>query len=187
MRNLLSMFAGINLKSRLVGRSINGPSNIFCTDHFTHTLFDKFIIGVEYVNQQYKLRKVVTRKAVGPFIARAQDGEELLFGRGPEGATMDLPDGELFNIHLSIADVLHASGAGEVIEKVLQDEDDYKGIVKDEGSCSKILAFALRQALNGLKADMDESFGDDDCEDDKLRQRENSALRAITNLQGHDQ
>ncbi|KAK9371649.1 uncharacterized protein V1513DRAFT_454985 [Lipomyces chichibuensis] len=187
MRNLLSMFAGSNLKSRLVGRSINGPSNLFCTDNFTHKLFDKFIIGVEYVNQQYKLRKVVTRKAAG-FIARVQDGEALLFGRGPEGATMDLPDGELFNIHLSIANVLHASGAGEVIEKVLQDEEDYKeGIVKDEESCSKILAFALRQALNGLKADMDRSPGDDDCEDDKLRQRENSALRAITNLQGHDQ
>ncbi|KAK9371438.1 uncharacterized protein V1513DRAFT_359202, partial [Lipomyces chichibuensis] len=75
MRNLLSMFAGSNLQSRLVGRSINGPSNIFCTDPITHTLFDKFIIGVEYVNQQYKLRKVVTRKAGGPFIARAQDGE----------------------------------------------------------------------------------------------------------------
>ncbi|KAK9366319.1 hypothetical protein V1509DRAFT_641862 [Lipomyces kononenkoae] len=50
--------------------------------------------------------------------------------------------------------MLHASGVGEVINKFLQDEDDYKeGIVKDEASSARILAFALQQALNGLEAD----------------------------------
>ncbi|KAK9364503.1 hypothetical protein V1509DRAFT_636146 [Lipomyces kononenkoae] len=186
MQSLLSMFAGSNLKSRLIGKSINGPSNIFCTDGFTHLLFDQFVIGVDYVNEQYHLRKVVARKARG-LISLVQDGEELFFGRGPEGTTIDLPDGELFNIHLAISNVLHASGAGEVIDKILQDEDDYKeGIVKDEASSARILAFALQQALNGLNADSVQSADDDDDVNDKANQTENTALRVVTNSHANE-
>ncbi|KAK9237141.1 hypothetical protein V1525DRAFT_173594 [Lipomyces kononenkoae] len=181
MQSLLSMFAGSNLKSRLIGKSITGPSNIFCTDGFTHLLFDQFVIGVEYVNDQYRLRKVVARKARG-LISRFQDGDELVFGPGQEGTTIDLPDGELFNIHLAIANVLHASGAGEVINKILQDEDDYKeGIVKYEATSARILAFALQQALNGLQADSVQSPDDEDDDNNKAHQWENTALRVVTN------
>ncbi|KAK9237189.1 hypothetical protein V1525DRAFT_450687 [Lipomyces kononenkoae] len=181
MQTLLSMFAGTNMKSRVTGKHINGPSNEFCTDNSTHLLFDQFVIGVEYVNEQYILRKVVARKARG-FIARSQDGEQLVFGRGPEGSAIDLPDGGLFNIHLAVANVLHASGAREVINKVMQDEDDYNaGVVEDEASRARILAFALRQSLSGLKSDSDELPGNDGDHSNKSRQTEKTALKIITN------
>ncbi|KAK9243166.1 hypothetical protein V1506DRAFT_581166, partial [Lipomyces tetrasporus] len=125
MQKLLSMFAGTNVEAVLTGKGINSSSNIFCTDPITHESFDTFVIGVEYLNGQYQLRKVVESEARGPFISQCQDGEEVIFGTGPRGREIDLPDGELFNIHLAIARVLHASGAGECINKILRDEEDY--------------------------------------------------------------
>ncbi|KAK9244294.1 hypothetical protein V1506DRAFT_522867 [Lipomyces tetrasporus] len=136
MQKLLSMFAGTNVEAILKGNNINSPSNLFCTDHGTHLKFDEFIVGIEYLND---------RKARGAYIAQCQDGEEITFGLGPQGHAIDLPYGELFNIHLAIANVLHASGAGEVINKVLQDEADFNdGIIEDEASASRISAFALK-------------------------------------------
>ncbi|KAK9364824.1 hypothetical protein V1509DRAFT_572231, partial [Lipomyces kononenkoae] len=188
MQTLLSMFAGANLRRILTGKNINSPSNIFCTDNSTHELFDEFIIGVEYLNERYALRKVVARRALGPFISRCQDGEELVFGNGPEGSIIDLPDGELFNIHLAIANVLHASGAGEVIKKISQDEEEYnEGIVKDEASGKRILAFALKQALNGLNAaDSIDSPTDNDDTVSKQGRGCKEVLTVKTNSQLND-
>ncbi|KAK9251236.1 hypothetical protein V1507DRAFT_465181 [Lipomyces tetrasporus] len=166
MQALLSMFAGTNVEAVLGKKGINHPSNIFCTDPDTHLRFDQFFIGIEYLNGQYFLRKVNPRKARGAYISHCQDGEEVIFGLGPQGRAIDLPDGELFNIHLAIGNVLHASGAGEVINKVLQDEEDYDdGIVEDVASAARISAFALRMALNRVHAvDQNESPpGNDGC------------------------
>ncbi|KAK9358573.1 hypothetical protein V1504DRAFT_471064 [Lipomyces starkeyi] len=153
MQTLLSMFGGTNMEAILRGKSINSPSNIFCTDHDTHELFDEFVIGVNYLDGRYWLRKVVTSKAIGAFISHTQDGEEVIFGLGPQ----------LFNIHLAICNVLHASGAGAVINKVLQDEADFnEGIVKDDASASRISAFALKMALKMVQAvDSNESSSDE--------------------------
>ncbi|KAK9357613.1 hypothetical protein V1504DRAFT_44487 [Lipomyces starkeyi] len=135
MHPLLSVFAGTNVEAILRGKCINSPRNIFCTDHDTHLHFDEFVIGIAYVNGQYWLRKLVPEKAWGR-MSFCQDGEEVIFGKGH---AIDLPDGELFNIHLAIGNVLHASGAGETFNKILQDEDNYNdGIVTDEDSAARI-------------------------------------------------
>ncbi|KAK9489439.1 hypothetical protein V1508DRAFT_361963, partial [Lipomyces doorenjongii] len=101
---------------------------------------------------------------------RCQDGEEIIFGTGPCGHEIEFPDGELFNIHLATAKVLHASGAGEVISKVLQDKEDFNdGIVEDGPSAARISAFALRMALQEVQAASDSagSAGSaSNCDDD---------------------
>ncbi|KAK9234859.1 hypothetical protein V1525DRAFT_349445, partial [Lipomyces kononenkoae] len=164
---------------------INSPSNIFCTDHSTHQSFDLFIIGVEYLNGPYRLRKIVPEDAdEGPFMSHCQDGDQVNFGTGPQGNAIDLPDGELFNIHLAIARVLHASGAGEVINNVLQDEKNYNdGIVEDEASAARISAFALRVALLRMQSgDSIESVSEDDSVDDsgnKPQERVKGILRGF--------
>ncbi|KAK9234059.1 hypothetical protein V1525DRAFT_84561 [Lipomyces kononenkoae] len=188
MQTLSSMFAGTNVEATLGGKSINSPSNIFCTDHDTHLKFDQFVIGIEYLNDQYWLRKVNPRKARGLRITHCQDGEEVIFGQGPQSRAIDLPDGELFNIHLAIGNVLHASGAGEVINQLLQDEEDYDdGIVEDGASAARISAFALRMALKRVQAvDSNESPnesppGDDgDCSS-KQQESGKGVLRVTTN------
>ncbi|KAK9370742.1 hypothetical protein V1509DRAFT_616705 [Lipomyces kononenkoae] len=180
MQSLLSTFAGTSVEAILKGRGINSPSNIFCTDHSTHQSFDLFIIGIEYLYGQCRLRKIVPEEAdEGPFMSHCQDGDQVIFGTGPQGNAVDLPDGELFNIHLSIVRVLHASGAGEVINNILQDEEKYNdGVVEDEASAARISAYAIRVAL--LRMDSDDSIksaSEDDPVDDS------GILRVSTNSQ----
>ncbi|KAK9319216.1 hypothetical protein V1517DRAFT_333252 [Lipomyces orientalis] len=187
MQKLLSMFAGTNVEAILKGNNINSSSNLFCTDHGTHLKFDEFIVGIEYLNDRYWLRKVVARKARGAYIAQCQDGEEITFGLGPQGHAIDLPDGELFNIHLAIANVLHASGAGEVINKVLQDEAEFNdGIVEDEASASRISAFALKMALlreQAVASTEPASDDDDGANSNKHHDGGKGILRVTTNSQ----
>ncbi|KAK9384465.1 hypothetical protein V1515DRAFT_589168 [Lipomyces mesembrius] len=109
------------------------------------------LLGLKCLNGQYWLRKVVPKKALGR-ISDCQDGEEVTSGTGSQGHAIDLPNGELVNIHLAIGKVLHASAAGEVINKVLQDEEDYNdGIVEDGASAARISAFALKIALKRVQ------------------------------------
>ncbi|KAK9367470.1 hypothetical protein V1509DRAFT_150387 [Lipomyces kononenkoae] len=192
MQSLMSMFADTSVETILRDRGINSPSNIFCTDPITHQSFDLFVIGVEYLNGQYMLRKIVPEDAdEGPFMSHCQDGEPVIFGTGLEGNTVDLPDGELFNIHLAIARVLHASGAGKVINNILQDEENYNnGNVKDEASAARISAFAVTMALlgmqsgnsgNSMEASEDDSV--DDGSGNKQQERGKGILRVSTNSQ----
>ncbi|KAK9319478.1 hypothetical protein V1517DRAFT_369788 [Lipomyces orientalis] len=106
MQALLSMFAGTSVEAILRDGGIISPN--------------LFIIGVEYLNGQYRLRKIVPEDAdEGPFMS-----------------------------HCSIARVLHASGAGEVINNILEDGEKYNdGIVEDEASAARISAFAVKMAL----------------------------------------
>ncbi|KAK9256571.1 hypothetical protein V1507DRAFT_382523, partial [Lipomyces tetrasporus] len=178
MQSLLSMFAGTSVEAILRDRSMNSPSNIFCTDLITHQSFDLFVIRVEYLNGRYRLRKIVPEDAdEGPFMSHCRDGDQFIFGTGPQGNAVDLPDGELFNIHLAIARVLHASGAGEVISNILQDEEKYNnGIVEDEASAARISAFAIRVALLRMQ-----SVGVDSAT--KQQERGKGILRVSTNSQ----
>ncbi|KAK9368156.1 hypothetical protein V1509DRAFT_610053 [Lipomyces kononenkoae] len=158
----------------------------------THLLFHDFIIGIEYVNGRYWLRKIVQGRAQGSYIVQCRDGEQVTFGLGPLGNAVDLPDGELFNIHLAIARVLYASGAGEVINKVLQDEEDYNdGIVESEASAARISEFAVRMALlrmqsgdsaKSASSDDGDVKDDDDC-GNKQQERDKGILRVSTNAQ----
>ncbi|KAK9428977.1 hypothetical protein V1505DRAFT_387451 [Lipomyces doorenjongii] len=182
MQKLLSMFAGTNGEAVLRGKLINSPSNIFRRDHDTHLLFDEFIVGIQYLNEQYLLCKVVQEEAQGT-ISRCQDGEEVIFGTGPCGHEIDLPDGELFNIHLAIAKVLHASGAGEVISKILQDEEDFnEGVLEDGPSAARISAFALRMALQEVQAASDSAESPrttTDCDDDNSWNKQQEHGRGV--------
>ncbi|KAK9235558.1 hypothetical protein V1525DRAFT_348075, partial [Lipomyces kononenkoae] len=177
MQRLLSMFAGSsNLQSKLRGVSINSPSNIFCTDCYTHLLFDEFAIGIETANGRYWLRKLDLGRAAVGFIRDSADGDEICFAIGPEGNHIAVPDGELLNIHLAIGRVLRASGAGEIISRILKDEDDYnEGIVRDASSAARISAFAPKLKLNRLQ--------DENSETEKLQQRGPEILRVTTNSQ----
>ncbi|KAK9384193.1 hypothetical protein V1515DRAFT_446902 [Lipomyces mesembrius] len=185
MQTLLSMFAGTKVNTKLKGNCINNPCNLFCTDHSSHLQFDKFDIGVEYLDERYFLRKLSLNRLPGP-IALCQDGEEVFFGNGPHGDTVDWPDGELFNIHYAIGKVLHASGAGEVIDKILRDEEDYNdGIVANETSAARISAFSLKMALKEVKVvDGNES---PDCgsglTSSKQQEGSKGVLRTTTNSQ----
>jgi hypothetical protein len=55
-------------------------------------------------------------------------------------------DSRLLNIHASLAEILHLSGAGEVIEQILRDLDVIKCLAHD-GSSTGVLALAMNQLI----------------------------------------
>ncbi|KAH8811523.1 hypothetical protein F5884DRAFT_831332 [Xylogone sp. PMI_703] len=54
-----------------------------------------------------------------------------------------LPAKELLELHSAIANVLHASGMGDVIDKVLKDLDELKGLASDGSTDVKMLLSAF--------------------------------------------
>lgn len=52
-----------------------------------------------------------------------QDGDEINFGRGADGAVIALPDPRLCNLHLAVARVFAASGFAELVDKIYRDND----------------------------------------------------------------
>ena len=55
-------------------------------------------------------------------------------------------DYRLLNIHASLAEILHLSGAGEVIDRILRDLDVTKCLAHD-GSSTEVLALAMNQLI----------------------------------------
>ena len=55
-------------------------------------------------------------------------------------------DCRLLNIHASLAEILHLSGAGEVIEEILRDLDVTKCLAYD-GSSTEVLTLAVNQLI----------------------------------------
>ncbi|KAJ8097629.1 hypothetical protein POJ06DRAFT_261939 [Lipomyces tetrasporus] len=121
LRHMLSKFAGQDMENLLTGQGINDPSNALLLDPTTRQLFDAFKFGLECQNDRYFLRMLVPRWSL-PQVSRHFDGEELLFGQGPEHVA--LPSALLCNIRLAVGRVLRACGAAETIDKILQDEED---------------------------------------------------------------
>jgi len=54
-----------------------------------------------------------------------EDGAQIELGRGDGGDKIELPDPRICNLHLAIARVFAASGAAEVFDKYLEDDEDY--------------------------------------------------------------
>ena len=55
-------------------------------------------------------------------------------------------DCRLLNIHASLAEILHLSGAGEAVEQILRDLDVTKCLPQD-GSSSDVLTLAINQLI----------------------------------------
>jgi hypothetical protein len=53
-----------------------------------------------------------------------QEGGEIKFGNGADGAAIKLPDPHLCNLHLAVCRVFAASGFAEVVEKYYRDTGD---------------------------------------------------------------
>ena len=56
-------------------------------------------------------------------MVKAQDGDEIVFGQGEDGDEIDRPDPNICNLHLAIARVSAASGAADVFDRYLDDDD----------------------------------------------------------------
>src|SRR5712671_4451072 len=73
---------------------------------------------------KYIYRNVPT-SSESPGIIRLRDGDQIIFGGGPEAARLGFgPNPLLCNLQLAVARVLRMSGAAEVIAQMIDDGDD---------------------------------------------------------------
>ena len=107
------------------GKRINHPSNGFLGQANIHTQYDRFCFSIR---ADTSMSPVVYRihcfRELGPTLnQKAAQGAPLQFGRAD---FHHLPNPALCNLHYSIGRVLRASGAAEVIDKILKDEEELR-------------------------------------------------------------
>ena len=74
---------------------------------------------------KYIYRRVPYKTTKGPGYIRLFDGDQIVFGGGPEAARLGLgPNPSLCNLQLAVARVIRMSGAAEVIQQIVDDGDD---------------------------------------------------------------
>jgi hypothetical protein len=73
---------------------------------------------------KYIYRSVPYTANHGPWPISLRDGDEIVFGGGPDGTRLKGPLPILCNLHLAIARVLKMSGAADVILQWKEDADD---------------------------------------------------------------
>ncbi|KAJ5585284.1 uncharacterized protein N7459_005084 [Penicillium hispanicum] len=105
---------------------INSEKNIMMLDSQLHTEFGQFrlIFEATGVPHQYRI-KTFPDTATGPI--RSLPRSRLVKFRVHKGR-WDLPDPKLLEIHACIGKFLHMSGQAEIIDKVLEDFEDCRGL-----------------------------------------------------------
>jgi len=68
-----------------------------------------------------------------PPTIRGRVNQELIFGAGPLNAGVDWPNPDFCNLKLSIACVMYASGAAEVLDKFFRDREKAQRITAGLG------------------------------------------------------
>ncbi|KAI9512094.1 hypothetical protein F5148DRAFT_1146398 [Russula earlei] len=123
----IETFTGTILKAEDVHQLINHPANAINIQNDAHDSMDKFLAwGIEatLVNDQWKyFFREVRPNRVAPTI-RCKDGDEIKFGSGNGGNMILSPDPRICNLQLAMARVFAASGAAEVFDQYLEDDDD---------------------------------------------------------------
>ncbi|KAF8340547.1 uncharacterized protein EI90DRAFT_3117067 [Cantharellus anzutake] len=123
----IETFTGQTLNAELVQQLINHPANAINIETNAHDSMDqKLAWGIEARLVDHKWNyyfRVVRPKEVAATIY-LRDGDEMGFGQGVGSDGIPLPDPRICNLHLAIARVFAASGAAEVFDKYLEDDDD---------------------------------------------------------------
>jgi len=123
----IEMFTGKEVSADIVRHFIDNPANAINLQSDAYDSMDKRLawgIEAKSVNNgwKYYFRPV---KRVLPIFMRnfISDGGEMNLGKGDDGSTIELPDPRLCNLRLAVARVFAASGAAEVVEKILKDNE----------------------------------------------------------------
>jgi hypothetical protein len=84
-----------------------------------------------------------------PFFINLNDGDEIQFGTGEQGAAISRPSPHLCNLHLAIARVFAASGFAEVVDRFMEEwnDDDASGRVDVGAAAFRALLGPIRQRV----------------------------------------
>jgi len=127
VHHAIETFTGQTLRAKLVQEFINHPANAMNIQCDAHDSMDqKLAWGIEarLVDHKWKYYFRIVRPEDVAATIPLNDGDEIEFGRGNGGETIQLPDPPICNLHLAVARVFAASGAAEVFDKYLDDDED---------------------------------------------------------------
>ncbi|KIK74637.1 hypothetical protein PAXRUDRAFT_835932 [Paxillus rubicundulus Ve08.2h10] len=126
----IEAFTGHKLDAKFIQKYINHPRNALNLQNDAHDSMDKDLAwGIEanFSDNQWKYYyRIVRPYAVSPVI-NLTDGEQIAFGNGTSGSgrsVVPLPDPMISNLHLAVARVSYASGASEVFDRFLDDDNE---------------------------------------------------------------
>ncbi|KAH9975650.1 hypothetical protein BJV74DRAFT_888762 [Russula compacta] len=112
----------------LVVEQLNDPSNLVNIDSIIHTAYYDILWGIEAREENGMVKYIyrnVPSSAETLGIIRLKDGDQIIFGGGPEAARLGFgPSPALCNLQLAVARALSMSGAAEVIAQIMDDGDD---------------------------------------------------------------
>ncbi|KAK9321073.1 hypothetical protein V1517DRAFT_327549 [Lipomyces orientalis] len=153
LTNMLSKFAGEDLQA-LLSDKINDPSNALLLTATAHKAFDAFKFGFENQDGRYLLRFVAPIRQLPGEVLRHAENEEIVFAT--DDPRIAKPSCLLCNIHVAVGRVLWASGAAEVIAKMLEDEEEIKSGNFEDKYWFQVSASYLQRQLRALQ-DLDQN------------------------------
>ncbi|PPQ93669.1 hypothetical protein CVT25_012728 [Psilocybe cyanescens] len=129
---VLSQFGQIRFIEELNGENLHRLENILTLDAVLHQQFDNLMIWLEKIDNdpnhhQYKLN------AIRPSVIDNGVCDKIELTT-PDPVKYPLPDPHYLALHAACAQVVHLSGAGKYIEKVLQDIETIGVLASDGGS-----------------------------------------------------
>ncbi|KAF8133262.1 hypothetical protein EV363DRAFT_1162606 [Boletus edulis] len=125
----ITMFAGPAARDEVM-HHLNDIGNVMNMQHDAHVSYDNLHWGIEAKEEggevKYFFRTVPTNPGVHDlFFINLRDGEEIQFGKGPEGKKLgNGPLPKLCNLQLAVARVLKMSGAADIILEWRDHADD---------------------------------------------------------------
>ncbi|KAF8330338.1 uncharacterized protein EI90DRAFT_2922141 [Cantharellus anzutake] len=124
----IAMLAGTAVRD-LVLEQLDDLGNLIHVESNAHAAYDDIYWGIEARNENGKIkyiyRRVPYETEEGPGIIRLRDGDQIVFGGGPEAARLGPgPNPLLCNLRLAVARVLRMSGAADIIAQMIDDGDD---------------------------------------------------------------
>ncbi|KAH7920222.1 hypothetical protein BV22DRAFT_1133239 [Leucogyrophana mollusca] len=141
--DILKNWASIDVQ-RLAGQRINDPSNALTLTHEIHTFYGKFAwCLLEIPNEPHKY-KIWTNKR--RFLHSSLDVVSFVdhSNTSPGNPGIPLPDPILLRIHAALAQVFHASGAGEYMDEHWEDEEGVDPVRSDDTGGTDVQLDPLR-------------------------------------------
>ncbi|KAI9440706.1 hypothetical protein H4582DRAFT_1938896 [Lactarius indigo] len=145
---ILSCFGYKDLPESLKRSGIHGLDNVMTLDPSCHDWFDSLLLWFEAVEGSPNTYTIKATDMAYLTLCKADDSRITLTSASPD---LHLPNPVFLEIRAACCRVAHLSGAGEYMDKVLEDlEDTY--VLSEDSSSAHVLSFISQQELITPKA-----------------------------------
>ncbi|KAH9026394.1 hypothetical protein EDB85DRAFT_2149232 [Lactarius pseudohatsudake] len=143
---ILGCFGYKDLPDKLKGKGIHSLDNVMTLGMEIHHWFDQLMMWFEAVKGSPNTYTFKATDTVLLTFCKAADCKITLTSEDPR---LPLPNPDYLEIHAACCRVAHLSGAGEYMDKVLEDLEDTR-VLSEDGSTAHMLSFALQKEASAV-------------------------------------